>query len=87
MVHLIGFAGSALIIGSVLMRSVVRLRVLGLSGSLTFIVYGVVLGAWPIVVTNGLTTAIHVARLRRLAGDARARSNVRSLAADIASDP
>ena len=66
MIHLLGFAGSALIILSITMRSVVRLRVIGLVGAIAFTVYGVALGAWPVVVTNLVTTSIHVYHLQAL---------------------
>ena len=66
MVHLLGFGGSALIVTAVAMHSVARLRLLGLAGSVLFIVYGAAIGAWPIVVTNAVTTTVHLCRLRTL---------------------
>lgn len=66
MVQLLGFAGSALIIASITMRSVLRLRVIGLIGAITFTAYGVVLDAWPVVVTNLVTTSIHLYHLQVL---------------------
>ncbi len=69
MVHLLGFAGSAFIIVSITMRSVFRLRVIGLIGAITFTAYGAILGAWPVVVTNLVTTSIHVVHLRTLADE------------------
>ena len=72
MVHLLGFGGSALIVLAVTMRSVVWLRSFGLIGSATFVAYGIALGAWPIVITNVVTTSIHLFHLRTLANtDAR----------------
>ena len=41
------------------MTSVLRLRVIGLAGSLTFLLYGVLIGATPVVVTNAFIVAIH----------------------------
>ena len=64
MVHLVGFVGSALIVTGVMMRSVAWLRVFALAGSVTFIVYGTLLGAWPVVVTNVTTTSVHLYHLR-----------------------
>jgi hypothetical protein len=65
-VHLLGFAGSALIVMSVTMRSVAWLRCFGLAGSVMFMIYGALLEAWPVVVTNAVTTTIHLYQLRRL---------------------
>ena len=67
MVHLVGFTGSALIVMSVTMTTLTRLRVVGLAGGLAFVAYGVLLGAWPVVVTNAVTASINIFHLRTLA--------------------
>jgi uncharacterized membrane protein len=67
MIHLLGFSGSALIIVSVTMRSLAWLRAFALAGSLAFVVYGSLMAAWPVVVTNALTTTVHFYHLRTLA--------------------
>ena len=56
---LVGYAGSALIVVSLSMTSVLKLRVLGLLGAITFLVYGLLIGAVPIVVTNVVIIGIH----------------------------
>ena len=63
-VQLLGFAGSALIITGVMMRPVTWLRSFALVGSLTFVVYGILISAWPIVLTNITTTTLHAFHLR-----------------------
>lgn len=63
-VQLLGFAGSGLIVTGVMMRPVAWLRAFALAGSVAFIVYGVLLGAWPIVLTNVTTTSLHAYHLR-----------------------
>lgn len=68
-VHLLGFAGSALIVTGVMMRPVIWLRAFGLAGASTFIVYGILLGAWPVVVTNVATAGLHVFHLRARRAD------------------
>jgi hypothetical protein len=42
------------------MTSVVRLRSISLAGSVTFVVYGVLIGSIPIVITNGAIAAINM---------------------------
>ncbi len=64
MVDLLGFAGSGLIVLSLTMKSIVRLRIVGLAGAMIFVSYGLLLGAWPVVVTNIVTLSIHIFRLR-----------------------
>jgi len=63
---LIGYLGSALVVASLTMRSIMRLRIIGLAGALTFIVYGYLIDAWPIVLTNVVILAIHLAFLREI---------------------
>ena len=43
-----------------------RLRLIALMGSGVFVVYGLVLPAWPVAVTNIVTTSVHVYHLHRL---------------------
>jgi hypothetical protein len=50
--ELIGYLASALVVVSLAMTSVVRLRVISLAGSVAFVAYGVLLGSPPLVVTN-----------------------------------
>ena len=64
MTDLVGFAASTLIIGSVMTRSIGRLRGLAVVGAVAYIAYGVLLPAWPVVVTNAVTLTIHLIHLR-----------------------
>lgn len=66
--ELIGYLGSALVVASLSMKSILRLRFLGLGGATVFCAYGVLIGAYPIVVTNGVIVGIHVYFLRQLLG-------------------
>ena len=64
MIDALGFLGSGFIVLSLTMKSIVRLRIVGLAGATIFISYGLLLGAWPVVVTNMITLSIHIYRLR-----------------------
>ena len=64
--ELVGYAGSALVIGSIIQRSIFKLRVIGLIGSITFLVYGILIDAPPIVIVNVLGGSIHAYYLTRL---------------------
>ncbi len=55
---------SAAIVLSLTMRSMTHLRLVGLCGAVLFVTYGVLAEAWPVVVTNCVTSAVHVSRLR-----------------------
>jgi len=62
---LVGYLASALIVLSLTMTSVVRLRIISLAGSVTFVVYGVLIESAPIVITNALIAVINVWFLRK----------------------
>lgn len=63
---LIGYLGSALVVTSLAMRSILKLRIVGLGGAITFLVYGYLIGAWPIVWTNAVIVLIHTHFLREI---------------------
>ena len=65
MVEAVGYLGSALIVVSLLMTRILRLRVIGLIGSATFLVYGLLIGSVPIVITNIVIMIINVTFLWR----------------------
>lgn len=58
-VELVGYVASALVVASLAMTSVVRLRTLSLAGSVTFVGYGLLIGSVPIIVTNASIAAIN----------------------------
>ncbi|GGI03157.1 hypothetical protein [Egicoccus halophilus] len=64
--ELLGYLASALIVVSLLMTSVLRLRVIGLAGAITFTAYGLLIEAYPIAIANGAIVFIHVFHLRRM---------------------
>lgn len=65
---LIGYVASALVVLSLMMHSVVRLRVVSLIGGIVFVVYGLLIEAWPIVVTNAAVALVNVWHLVKVVG-------------------
>ena len=57
-VELIGYLGSILVAISLMMRSLLRLRIINLVGALFFTIYGVLLSAYPVAFLNGLIVCI-----------------------------
>jgi len=57
-VELIGYLGSILVAVSLMMKSLLRLRVINLVGALFFTMYGALLGAYPVAVLNGLIVCV-----------------------------
>lgn len=65
MTELVGYLASALVVLSLTMRSLLRLRLLSLAGSVTFLTYGVLIESVPIIVTNCCIAAINLWFLRK----------------------
>ena len=65
-VEVIGYLGSGLVILSLLQKSILRLRTIGLVASLTFLIYSISIEAYPIAVVNVVAASIHLYYLRRL---------------------
>lgn len=65
-IEIIGYVASILIVASLAMTSVVRLRVLSLLGSIAYVSYGVALGAWPIVLANAVIAVLNIWNLYRV---------------------
>lgn len=64
-VEAFGYVASALVVASFAMASVVRLRLVSLAGSVTFVVYGLLLPSIPIIVTNLAVAAVNLWQLRK----------------------
>ena len=62
--EIVGYVASALVVLSLAMTSVVRLRTISLAGSLVFVVYGVLISSIPIIVTNAAIAGLNVWFLR-----------------------
>ena len=65
MIELVGYLGSALVVTSLLMTRILRLRVIGLMGSTTFLIYGILIESVPIMITNGVIIIINAIFLWR----------------------
>ena len=69
--ELVGYVASALVVMSLAMTSVVRLRAISLIGSLIFVLYGVLIESVPIMVTNVAIAMLNVWFLRAELGGKR----------------
>lgn len=69
--ELVGYVASALVVVSLAMTSVVRLRMISLAGSVVFVVYGLLISSVPIVITNVAIGALNVWFLRAELGGRR----------------
>jgi hypothetical protein len=68
-VELIGYLASALIVLSLLMASLWRLRIINLVGAVVFTAYGALIGSVPVLLTNGAIVLIDLYYLARMVRD------------------
>lgn len=64
--ELIGYTASALVVLSLTMRSLLRLRLINLVGAAVFTVYGLLIAAPPVWMVNGAIVLIDLWELRRM---------------------
>ena len=64
--ELLGYVASAFVVASLAMSSVLKLRILSLIGSTTFLVYGVLIDSIPVAMTNAVIMVINLIFLYRL---------------------
>lgn len=65
-IELIGYVASALIAFSMMLSSILRLRLINLAGALAFTVYGILIGAIPVAILNGLIVLVNAHYLLRM---------------------
>lgn len=59
-IEIVGYIGSVLVAISLMMKSLLRLRVINLLGALFFTFYGILLQAYPVAFLNGMIVCIDV---------------------------
>jgi hypothetical protein len=64
----LGYLASTLVAISLMMRSLTKLRVINLSGSLLFTVYGFYIGAYPVAAVNAFIVLINIFYLQKQIG-------------------
>lgn len=62
----VGYVASILIVISLIMTSVVKLRIVNTAGCVLFVFYGFVVGAYPVAISNLLIVLINLYHLYRL---------------------
>ena len=66
LIEWIGYIASAMIVVSLIMTSIVKLRIINTIGCVLFVIYGVIVGAYPVSVANGLIVIINLYNLYKL---------------------
>lgn len=63
LLEVFGYIGTALIILSMTMKSMNKLRILNVAGSVISVIYSVIISAWPTVILNVCLAAINLYHL------------------------
>jgi hypothetical protein len=66
--EIVGYVASVLVAVSLMMSSILRLRLINLAGSAAFTVYGVLIQAYPVAAVNALIVLINLYYLRQMLG-------------------
>ena len=64
LLEMVGYTASVLVAISLMMRSLHKLRIINLSGSFLFTVYGFAIGAYPVAVLNAFIVLVNLFYLR-----------------------
>lgn len=70
-IELFGYLGSALVVVSMLMSSVIRLRVINTIGSVIFAIYALIIHSYPTALMNFFLVGINIYQLIRLNSHAK----------------
>lgn len=71
----LGYLASILVAISLMMRSLTKLRVINLSGSLLFTIYGFSIGAYPVAALNAFIVLVNIFYLQKqVSGKAQANA-------------
>lgn len=60
---IIGYIGSCLVATALMMSSIIKLRLISLSGAVCFVIYGMLIRAYPVAMLNFLIILIHLYHL------------------------
>lgn len=66
MVVVIGYIASAFLAYSLIVSNALKFRWLNIAGCITFIIYGICINAFPVIVANGILLVINVYQLIKL---------------------
>lgn len=64
--QIVGYIGSALVVTSLTMKSLLKLRLIGLAGAVVFSTYGLLIQAYPVAGVNIVIIFVHSVFLREL---------------------
>ena len=65
-IEYVGYLASIIIAISLMMTSIIRLRIINSIGCFLFVVYGIYVGVYPVAIANGVIIIINIYNLYKL---------------------
>lgn len=59
MIELLGYLATTLVAASFLLKDVIKLRLVNAIGAACFVVYGVIIGSYPVVLLNAFLVCVN----------------------------
>lgn len=75
LVEIVGYFAMTFLVLSFIPKQIVRIRVINLIGCLFFVVYGIMLLAWPVAISNGFVAVIQIYHLIKMRTEKRSILN------------
>ncbi|MEG2935868.1 MAG: YgjV family protein [Clostridium sp.] len=69
LIEWVGYLASVLIAASMFMKDIIKLRFINLIGSLCFVIYGVVIKAYPVALTNIVIVSVNLYYLYKITNE------------------
>lgn len=64
--ELVGYAASVLVAVSLMMTSILKLRIINLLGAICFVIYGMLISAYPVALVNFIIVIINIVNLKKI---------------------
>jgi len=76
LIEWIGYLASILITISMLMKEIFKLRFINLMGCILFVIYGLIIGAYPVAIANAIIVFINLYYLYKLFREMNTKNNI-----------
>ncbi len=60
LVDIVGYAAMIALMISFTLKDIKKLRIVNTIGCILFVIYGFMLGSWPIIITNAFITSVNL---------------------------
>lgn len=64
--EVVGYIASVLVAVSLMMTSIIKLRIINLLGAICFVVYGMLISAYPVALVNFIIVIINIVNLKKI---------------------